>query len=59
MTDELKRRICDVWDECAKDLHQIRKAMKQFLCRLEAADAKEGASIKTVFGQTLMNKSIY
>ena len=28
--DELKRRICDVWDECATDLPQICKAMKQF-----------------------------
>ena len=49
-TDELKRRIRDVWDECATDLPQIRKAMKQFLPRLEAVDAKEGGSIKTVFG---------
>ena len=24
-TEELKRRICDVWDECATDLLQIRK----------------------------------
>ena len=48
--DELKRRIRDVWDECATDLPQIRKAMKQFLPRLEAVDAKEGGSIKTVFG---------
>ena len=48
--DELKRRIRDVWDECATDLPQIRKAMKQLLPRLEAVDAKEGGSIKTVFG---------
>ena len=48
--DELKRRICDVWDECATDLPQIHKAMKQFLLHLEAVDAKEGRSIKTVFG---------
>ena len=47
---ELKRRICDVWDECATDLPQIRKAMKQFLPRLKAVDAKEGGSIKTVSG---------
>ena len=47
--DELKRRICDIWDECATDLAQIRKAMKQFLPHLEAIDAKEGSSIKTVF----------
>ena len=40
MIDELKRTI----------LPQIRKAMKQFLSHLEAVDAKEGGSIKTVFG---------
>ena len=57
--DELKRRIRDVWDECATDLPQIRKAMKQFFPRLEAVDAKEGCSIKTVFGDTLANKYIY
>ena len=57
--DELKRRIRDFWDECATDLPQIRKVMKRFLPRLEAVDAKEGGSIKTVFGQTLMKKYIY
>ena len=31
MIDELKRRIRDVLDECATDLPQICKAMKQFL----------------------------
>ena len=53
--DELKRRIRDVWDECATYLRQICKAMKQFLPRLEAVDAKEVGSIKTVFGKTLTN----
>ena len=48
--DELKRMIRDVWDECATDLPQIRKEMKQFLPRLGAVDAKEGGSVKTVFG---------
>ena len=38
--DELKRKI----------LPQIRKAMKQFLSHLEVVDAKEGGSVKTVFG---------
>ena len=47
---ELKRRIRDVWDECARNLPQICKAMKQFLPRLGAVDSKEGGSIKTVFG---------
>ena len=51
--DKLKRRIRDVWDECTTDLPQIRKALKNFLPRLEAVDAKEGTSIKTVFGLTL------
>ena len=50
MIDELKRRIHDVWDQCATDLPQIGKAMKQFLPHLEVVDAKEGGSIKTVFG---------
>ena len=50
MIDELKRRFRDVWDECATDLPQIRKAVKQFLPRFEAVDTKEGGSIKTVFG---------
>ena len=45
MIDKLKRRIRDIWDECATDLPQIRKAMKQFLPRLEAADTREGGSI--------------
>ena len=48
--DELKKNIHDVWDECATDLPQIRKAMKQFPSRSEAIDTKEGGSIKTVFG---------
>ena len=48
--NELKRQICDIWDECATDLPQICKAMKQFLRCLEAVDTKEGSSIKTVFG---------
>ena len=43
------RSIHGIWDECATDLPQIHKAMKQFLPCLEAVDAKEGGSIKTVF----------
>ena len=50
MIDELKRRIRDVWGECATDLPKIRKAMKQFLPGLGAVNAKEGGSIKTVSG---------
>ena len=48
--DESRRRIRDVWNECATDLSQICKAMKQFLPLFEAVDAKEGGLIKTVFG---------
>ena len=43
----LQRLNCDLWDECAMDLPQICKAMKQFLPHLEAVGAKEGSSIKT------------
>ena len=49
-TDELKRRIRDIWDQCATDPSQSHNAMKQFLPCLEAVDAKESGSIKTVFG---------
>ena len=48
--DELKRRIRQVWNECANDLKTLRKAIKQFLLRLKAVEAKHGKSIKTVFG---------
>ena len=48
--DELKRRIRDVWDECAMDLPKICKEMKQFFLHLEAVDTKKGGSIKTAFG---------
>ena len=50
MIDELKRRIRDVWDECAMDLPKICKEMKQFFLHLEAVDTKKGGSIKTAFG---------
>ena len=50
MIDELKGRIHDIWDEYATDLPKICKAIKQFLHHFEAIDAKEGGSVKTVFG---------
>ena len=53
--DELKRRGCDIWDECAMDLPQIRQAMKQFLPCLEAVDTKEGDSIKNVLDRQQTN----
>ena len=48
--NELKRRICQVWPECACDLKTIRKALKQFLLRLKAVERKNGHLIKTEFG---------
>ena len=57
MIDELKRRICNVWDESATDLPQIHKAMKQFLPRLEAVDGKRGGSVKTVWID--INEQVY
>ena len=53
--DELKKRSCDIWDECATDLPQICKAMKQFLPCLEAVDTKEGDSIKNVLDRQQTN----
>ena len=57
--DELKRRIRDVWNDRTTDLPQIHNAMKKFLPHLEAVRAKEGGSVKTIFGYTLTNKHIY
>ena len=48
-TEELKARIVDVWEACV-DVEEIRKALRQFLPRLNAVVEKEGGSIKTVFG---------
>ena len=48
--EELEARIKEVWDECASDLKEIRKALKQFLPRLQAVESKDGGSIKTLFG---------
>ena len=47
---ELRNRIFEVWDDCAKDLKEIRKALKQFLLRLRAVEQRQGGSIKTLFG---------
>ena len=49
-TQELAVRILEVWGECANDVKKIWKAMKQFLPRLQAAQSKDGGSIKTIFG---------
>ena len=47
--DELRQKICEVWDECANDLPTIRRSMKQFLPRVQAVVAKNGGSIKSLY----------
>ena len=47
--DELRERIVEVWDDCAGNLRDIRKALKQFILRLRAVESKQGGSIKTMF----------
>ena len=46
---ELRQRITEVWDDCAHDLPTIRRAMKQFIPRVEAVVAKNGGSIKSLY----------
>ena len=48
--EELRKKIIEVWDECANDLKGIRKAIKQFLLRLRAVESRDGGSIETLFG---------
>ena len=48
--EELKSRIKSVWKDCANNITEIRKAVKQFIPRLEAVGEKEGESIKMIFG---------
>ena len=48
--DEMIKKIRSVWDEVAKNKTEIRRAMKQFVPRLNALVDKEGYSIKTGFG---------
>ena len=47
---ELMARIKAVWKDCAKNIPEIRKAVKQFIPRLEAVSEKQGGSIKMLFG---------
>ena len=47
---ELLSRIRRVWKDCANNLPEIRKSIKQFIPRLEAVAEKEGGSIKMLFG---------
>ena len=48
--NELLARIRSVWKDCANNIPEIRKAIKQFIPRLEAVAEKEGGSIKMLFG---------
>lgn len=47
---ELQAKIRSVWGDCARDIVPIRKAIKQFVPRLKAVEAKEGFSTKMLFG---------
>lgn len=48
--DELKRKIRKVWPKVASDIKEIRKALKQFVPRLNAVAENEGNCIKMHFG---------
>ena len=48
--DELSDKTIEVWDECASDTTAIRKAIRQFLPRLQAVVVKDVGPIKTIFG---------
>ena len=48
--NDLKIKIKKVWPEVAKDLVEIRRALKQFIPRLESVQEKNGECIKTLFG---------
>lgn len=48
--EEMIRRIKLVWNECASNTTEIRKAMKEFVPRLEAVQSNDGYSIKMLFG---------
>ena len=47
--EEMMKRIKSVWKECASNLSEIRKAMKQFKGRLQAVNHCNGSSIKMHF----------
>ena len=46
---ELKTKIKTAWKDCATDLKQLRKAIKQFVPILRAAEEKQGYCIKIIF----------
>ena len=48
--EELVSKIKSVWKECATNIEEIRKAMKEFPGRLQAVNECNGSSIKMLFG---------
>ena len=48
--EELKTKIKALWKDCATDLKPLRKAIKQFVPRLQAVKEKQGYCIKMIFG---------
>ena len=47
--EEMISKIKSVWKECATNLEEIRKAMKEFISRLRAVKDCSGSSIKIHF----------
>lgn len=47
---EVMTKIKSVWNECALNVVEIRKAMKEFTGRLQAVKESNGSSIKLQFG---------
>ena len=47
--EELKTKIKAVWKDCATDWKPLRKAIKQFVPRLQAVEEKKGYCIKVMF----------
>ena len=48
--NELKTKTKAVRKDCATDLKPLRKAIKQFVPRLNAVEEKQGCCIKMIFG---------
>ena len=47
--EELKTKIKAVWKDYATDLKPLRKAIKQFVSRLQAVEEKQGYCIEMIF----------
>ena len=52
---EMIQKIKSVWKECASNLSEIRKAMKQFRDRLKAVHDCNGSSIIMQFAYTFLH----